>query len=63
MLLEHFITTCNYTYENEILNINKYINEFKAFNEELYNSDVPEEEHIKIIEERFLPDFECVNSQ
>ena len=63
VLLEHFITTCNYTYENEILNINKYINEFKAFNEELYNSDVPEEEHIKIIEERFLPDFECVNSQ
>ena len=60
-LLDYLIKNYNYTYENEIKNIDKYITELKNFNENLYEKDIPEDEHIKIIEEEFLPNFEFIN--
>lgn len=62
-LLAYFIRNYNYTYENEIKNIDKYISELKIFNESLYEKDIPEDEHLKIIEEEFLPNFECINAR
>lgn len=62
-LLDYLIKNYNYTYENEIKNIDKYITELKNFNENLYEKDIPEDEHIKIIEEEFLPNFEFINTQ
>lgn len=56
-LIQNLVILGNITYENAINTIKKYIITFSDFNAKLYTDGINEAEHLKIIEEQYIPKF------
>lgn len=56
-LIDHLVILGNITYEKAVNIIKKYITNFSDFNTKLYIDGINETDHLKIIEEQFIPNF------
>lgn len=62
-LIQNLVILRNITYDNAIDTIKKYIITFSDFNAKLYTNGINEADHLKIIEEQFIPNFKYEKGQ